>query len=90
MKVGQLVMKIAIGKTDKRHQMVIPVGTIGEVKPNWPSEDMFKDHVIVFFPSFPSWDHTQCWQAHKDLLIALNDPDMDVTENEEETLEDFV
>lgn len=89
MKLGTLIMKIGMGKA-LDHAISIPIGAIGEVKPNWPANDMLKNHIVVYFPAYPSWGIDKCWQGHKNLFIALNDPDMDVTENEEETLEDFV
>lgn len=89
MKVGTLVMKIAIGNP-KNTALTIPTGQIGEVRKAPYGMKVFDTHVVVYFPNYPSPLINQTWQLDFRLVVPISDPDADVTETEEETFEDFV
>lgn len=87
LKPGTIVMKIAMGNYGSK--FTLPIGTLGEILPTW--EDCLNGYSIVFFPSMPSpFSKDKGWMCESRLLMALNDPDMDITETEEEDLGEFV
>jgi hypothetical protein len=88
MKVGTVVMKIAMG--NPLIPMKIPVGAIGEIIEPVKGMSIHIGCVAVFFPAYPSGLIGNGWQVDSKLLIPINDPDADITETEEEDLGEFV